>query len=431
MRVRILLYGLLILPVARGAQAQCSRDPNDTYNQGGSGTGGFALTNLALLSAPLNSYPAGFSDPQAASNANYANDLNFSQALMSVVQRQATTFPIGSSLGGFSYTFDPQLGLPVRRTQSFGPMFADRPQSGGLHKFSVELAAQRTNWRALGGVDLRSGLVNIRTYPASVTSSGDPEAEYATTRITFQMDRAVMGLNYGLTSRIDIGVLLTALQATVDGTEHYMRTDLTTGQVLVVDGRHECGTSAGGGRIAIRGKFEFLSRPALDLAVGVEVRLPSIVAADQLTAGAAQTKMMLIGSLPRGSFSPHFNVGATYMAGYTPGILAHTVQAPNIKNGSEIDYTVGADVAVSNSLTLNGDVIGRSLLRSYNFIQTVEPLAAQITIKPGTVNLLLGTLGGKILIGHALLLNMSVAFPLNSAGLKPGLTPVIGLERAF
>jgi hypothetical protein len=30
-----------------------------------------------------------------------------------------------------------------------------------------------------------------------------------------------------------------------------------------------------------------------------------------------------------------------------------------------------------------------------------------------------------------LLLNMSVAFPLNSAGLKPGLTPVIGLERAF
>lgn len=431
MRVRVLLYVLLVLPIARDARAQCTRDPNDDFNQGGSGTAGFALANIFLLSAPLNSYPAGFSDPQAATNAHYANDLNYSQALLSVVQRQATTFPMGSSLGGFTYTFDPQMGLPVRRTQSFGPMFADRPQSSGLHKFSVALAAQRTDWRALGGVDIGNGLVAIRSYPASVTTSGHPEAEYATTRITFVTERAQLGLNYGLTSRIDIGVLLTDGQATVDGTEHYMRTDLTTGQVLVVDGRHLCGASAGIGDVAIRGKVEFLSRPALDLALGVEVRLPTGVAADALGAGATQTKMMLIGSLPRGGFSPHFNVGYTFVAGHTAGIFANSVQAPNIKNASEINYTVGADVAVSSSLTLAGDVIGRSLLRSYNFEPTVDPLVAQIAMKPGTVNLLLGALGGKLLIGHAWLLNMSVAFPLNSAGLKPGLTPVIGLERAF
>ena len=92
---------------------------------------------------------------------------------------------------------------------------------------------------------------------------------------------------------------------------------------------------------------------------------------------------------------------------------------------------MGADVAVNGALALAGDVIGRSLIGSYNFEPTVDPLVAQIAMKPGTVNLLLGALGGKLLIGHAWLLNMSVAFPLNSAGLKPGLTPVIGLERAF
>ena len=48
---------------------------------------------------------------------------------------------------------------------------------------------------------------------------------------------------------------------------------IETLKVLVVDGRHICGTSAGIGDVAIRGKVEFLSRPALDLALGVEVRL--------------------------------------------------------------------------------------------------------------------------------------------------------------
>lgn len=92
---------------------------------------------------------------------------------------------------------------------------------------------------------------------------------------------------------------------------------------------------------------------------------------------------------------------------------------------------MGADVAVNGALALAGDVIGRSLIGSYNFEPTVEPLFAQIAMKPGTVTLVLGAVGGKILIGHTWLVNLSVVFPLNSAGLKPGLTPVIGLERAF
>ena len=47
---------------------------------------------------------------------------NFNQ-LMKV---QLSTFPIGSSAGGFTYLFDESLGTFRRASRSFGPAFAER-----------------------------------------------------------------------------------------------------------------------------------------------------------------------------------------------------------------------------------------------------------------------------------------------------------------
>ena len=46
----------------------------------------------------------------------------FNQAIAS----QLATFPLGSSSGGFTYTFDSSLGTYARSTNSFGPSFAER-----------------------------------------------------------------------------------------------------------------------------------------------------------------------------------------------------------------------------------------------------------------------------------------------------------------
>src|SRR5687768_8711775 len=48
------------------------------------------------------------------------------ETLIGVLQAQVTTFPIGSSSGGFTWRFDPRVGAPTRRTRSFGPLFAER-----------------------------------------------------------------------------------------------------------------------------------------------------------------------------------------------------------------------------------------------------------------------------------------------------------------
>ena len=52
-------------------------------------------------------------------------------------------------------------------------------------------------------------------------------------------------------------------------------------------------------------------------------------------------------------------------------------------------------------------------------------------VTPGTVHKLLGAVGAKVSLGGTWLLTGTVLFPLNSNGIKPAVTPVIGFERAF
>ena len=430
-RLALIVMPAIVVARVAAAQGVCTPHPNDVFLQGGSGTAGWALVNSMVLAAPQNFYAQGYPDRQEALNASYVESLKYAQAVISVVQRQATTFPTGSSLGGFTYSFDPQIGLPVRRSQSVGPMFADRPQSSGARTLSVAIAGQLTWWQSLGGVDLGRGLTSIRTYPASVTDSGHPEAEYSRTQVSFATARGSLGVNYGLTRRVDVAVLLSYGSAAVDSVLDFTLTDMTTGEVVNVDGRHLCGLSRAIGDTTLRAKMEFLSRPSLDLALGGEVRLPTGVADDLMGVGATQVKVMLIGAMPVGRFSPHFNLGYTHVAGSTPGFNVNGVDVPPLKNSGEFNYTIGADVAVSDGFTLAGDVIGRTLLNSFVFVPTIEPLASQLSIKPGNVHLVVGALGGKLLVRSGWLLNMSVAFPLTSGGLKPGITPLLGLERAF
>src|SRR5687767_13299341 len=42
------------------------------------------------------------------------------------LRAQFANFPLGSSTGGFTYSFNEQSGLYTRNTQSFGPAFTER-----------------------------------------------------------------------------------------------------------------------------------------------------------------------------------------------------------------------------------------------------------------------------------------------------------------
>jgi hypothetical protein len=257
----------------------------------------------------------------------------------------------------------------------------------------------------------------------------------------FATARGVLSLNYGLTDRLDVGLLLTSGSAVMSWSGVFTQTDLTTGQTLLIDERKESGASGGLGDTTVRAKFEFLSRPAMDLAAGLDVRIPTGNANDLLGTGATQTHVQLIGAFPRGPVSPHFNVGYSYVPGVTRGIsvpyalssdsATFIVKAPDVQNPDEINYTAGADIAVSRTLTIAGDVIGRTLLNSYKFERTVTPTISQISMSRGAANVLVGAVGAKLLLHGSWLLNVSGALPLNNGGFKPAASGVMGLEYAF
>jgi hypothetical protein len=117
--------------------------------------------------------------------------------------------------------------------------------------------------------------------------------------------------------------------------------------------------------------------------------------------------------------------------------LAPTLQQPN-----EANYTFGFDGALTSTLTVTADVVGRTLLDPSGFTDRTEqfpcvycpPLSSsyqEFSLSTGNTNLLLGTAGIRFNPARNLLISGNVLFPLRDAGLVDKLTPVIGLEYAF
>jgi hypothetical protein len=114
----------------------------------------------------------------------------------------------------------------------------------------------------------------------------------------------------------------------------------------------------------------------------------------------------------------------------------------------EINYTLGFSVAAGPRVTLGFDMKGRTIRDVPRFgLGNVTynnrgpgalPSAAvtinnEVTLEPtnGNLNQLLGVVGGKINLGGQFLLNLSLLFPMNDAGLKPKPTPVVGFDYVF
>ena len=114
----------------------------------------------------------------------------------------------------------------------------------------------------------------------------------------------------------------------------------------------------------------------------------------------------------------------------------------------EWNYTFGIAVAAHPKLTLGFDIRGRTIRDMPRFVldTTTYPNrgpgltlpTASVSVPDefvdpsrGNLNQLLGVIGGKINLGGTFLLNLTLLVPMNDAGLKPNLTPVVGFDYVF
>ena len=357
---------------------------------------------------------------------------NAKSVVYSLMLGETTTFPTGTSAGGFTWTFDDTLHVPVRRNRSFGPMFAERPFTTGKGKLNVGAAFQHTTFSSVGG----RPFTDLETSASYATG----EVYRSTSSLNVQLDRTIVSATYGLHDKIDIAAIVPFGSARVSGfASWYQRENGVedTGQ------NDFSGSSFGIGDILVRTKVALVASDTFDAAAAVDIRLPTGDSEKLLGTGFTQARLMFIGGTTLGSVNPHVNVG------YTFGGDGMKFGADNRWEGAsgdpelidrvsseEFNYTAGVDVAVTPRLTIAGDIIGRVVRNSAGLAFTDSGSGGGdqyigFEISPGTVHKLLGAVGAKFSVGGAWLLTGSVLFPLNDGGIKPAVTPVIGFERAF
>ena len=134
---------------------------------------------------------------------------NSKTVLYGLLLGETTTFPTGTSAGGFTWTFDDTLHVPVRRSRSFGPMFAERPFTTGKGKLNVGTAFQHTTFSSVGGqplTDLEQSVTSRAAKIFRITSSLD-----------VQLDRTIVSATYGLHNKIDIAAIVPFGSSRVSG----------------------------------------------------------------------------------------------------------------------------------------------------------------------------------------------------------------------
>jgi hypothetical protein len=400
---------------------------------------------------------------------------------------QLSSFPLGSPAGGFTYTFDETLGTFRRTTPSFGPVFAERAVTMGRNRFNAGFSYQHTAYRSFEGQNLNDGAIKFYLRHEECCSSGsgggtggggggagggggpvvtpndtrfDPPFEGDLIEAALSMktstDTAVFSLNYGLTDRWDVGVLVplvhVKLEADVQATILRLSTandplthTFEAGNPSATQKDFHLGNSATGlGDVVLRSQYRFLDFAGGGVAGGLDVRMPTGDQNNLLGAGG-QTKMFAIVSSGSGRFMQHANLGYTVTWGSVPNVGLLATLGGDLPLPDEINYAAGLEFVVESRLTIVGDVLGRSL-RDAGRLEVVSKPFEYVTRnggpvqttsfdefdpRPGNLNLTLGTIGAKFNPKGNLLISASILFPISSSGLKSRVTPVIGVDYAF
>jgi hypothetical protein len=365
----------------------------------------------------------------------------FNQAILS----QLTTFPLGSSSGGFSYRYDPTLGTLTRSTNSFGPAFAERAATIGRQKFNFGANYQHSTYDTFEGQNIDDG--SIKFYLTHSNVGGlffEGDVIQTALRLNLTTNTVALFGNYGVTDKLDIGIAVPIVS--VDMTANIDATILrfATGAASTIhvfpnlsdrQTFSDSGSAKGVGDVVVRAKYRFFESKTQGVAAGVDVRLPTGDEANLLGTGAAQTTVKLIASSTYDKLAPHFNVGYTFTG---------KSGSPFFNLADEFTYTVGTEYASTPRLTLNADLLGRSLRnfgrleeapRTFRYVSAAGVAGSstvnELAFQPGSLNLLVATAGVKYNVAGNLLISANVLVPVTQAGIRDRITPVIGFDYAF
>jgi hypothetical protein len=345
------------------------------------------------------------------------------EVIADLVGLEVSTAPIGSSAGGFTFEFDPATRSFARAAPSFGPMFGERAVTAGVGRASFGINIIRTTYDAIDGIDLRDG--SLQTV---VLRAGTTALVPGSLRMNLTTDTAVMFANVALNRWFDVSVAVPYVTLHIDGA-HQIADQIAAGSA----------SAHGLGDVALRSKIRLLTQEQGGVALGVDLRLPTGDQEAMLGAGTSRTLVSGIWSTTAGPFAPHASFGFEYWSNpfriYDP-----LVQAPIDAGRHGVAYTAGAEWAATDRVTVNGELVGRTLQHGARLDYREVPQGGNAfgitSVSVASVaarGLHRASISGGVkwnVMGTALL-SASVLVPINDAGLRDRLTPVFGVDWGF
>lgn len=341
----------------------------------------------------------------------------------------------GSSVTGF--TFDLERGIPVRTTESLGPLLTERATTLGARKLDVTLAYTRLNFTKLQGQDLddldlvfRRGDINgngIRD--TSGPFSFESDIIRARLKVDLNEDIVAFIATYGITSVWDVGLVVPLIHIRLKAKASAAVFDQfgNPGGTRIGDlpihrfGPHSncrspvdpdsCNARGGGeetgvGDIILRTKYNFV-RNAVgltpDLAFLLEVKLPTGDEGRLLGTGGTNLGGLFIASKTYGRwFTPHANVG-------------YEINTKDLEQNS-IRYALGFDARLLSKLSFDADVIGRFKPAGDKTGDHIHDLSLGVKWNPLS----------------AWIVRANVQIPLDkNSGLRADFIPTVGVEYLF
>jgi hypothetical protein len=386
--------------------------------------------------------------PSGATHSSHFNsgfESEFSQ-FGTALTSQIVSLPLPPPASGFTYEFDPGLGVFQRTSTNFGPILSERFETIGARRVSIGFAYQRLTFDSIEGVDLQN-VPAVFTHDDAELLGGREDVVTTVNSIEAEVSRSAAFISYGVTNRLDVSIavpfvtadLVVTSDATIQriGTTnpetHFFRSiedDIGARRRFTAFGH-----ASGLGDVTVRLKQTVKKGTEQGIALGIDLRLPTGDERDLLGTGAPGVNPFFVWSGNYGALAPHVNAGYQWngdsLLGGEPG-SGESEDLPDLAQ-----YSVGAVIEVHPRMTAAVDVIGRYIIDSPRLVledfqaldnRTVFP---NITFTSGSIHEISAAAGLKINVLGRMLLDLNLLVRLNSDGLRDKISPLIGLEYAF
>ncbi|CAN5339258.1 hypothetical protein BH20GEM2_BH20GEM2_01550 [soil metagenome] len=410
------------------------------------------LFSFGPTEVPLRVFsPADQNDSAAGTVINDGFALDASQANASLVgfldgwmRGTVANVPFGSLAGGT--TFDFVGGTPQGSTISPGPVVGEVGRTLGTGRLVLGANQSFFRFTSLRGTSLDDLTFNFTHRDACPANSGSCAAGATSPSaadvlqvdlgVDFNLAVTSFYASYGLLDRVDIGVVVPLVYASLSGSSTARVLPFSAeenGQVatfvagtaadpILVSEQFIDGSAFGIGDIGARLKLNVLDAGERQVALLGDVRLPTGDEENLLGAGATSARALGVASARFGSFSPFANLGYRYWAG----------DAAN----DALLATVGFDKVLGRSVAFTASVVsefqlGESVFAVPDGVILPGPLTR--TVQPAEIpairdDAVSATLGFKFVSPSRLTAVVNTMFPLTSGGPRPDLGVTAGFE---